>query len=64
MNVEIRKAIPEDAERIIDINIKVWNSTYKDLISKEIIDKLQYKDEERIKSKKLSEKNKMQLLLE
>ncbi len=40
MNVEIRKAIPEDAERIIDINIKVWNSTYKDLIPKEIIDNL------------------------
>ena len=48
MNVEIRKAIPEDAERIIDINIKVWNNTYKALIPKEIIDKLQYKDEERI----------------
>lgn len=30
MNVEIRKAIPEDAERIIDINIKVRciNSIY------------------------------------
>lgn len=40
MNVEIRKTIPEDAERIIDINIKVWNSTYKDLIPKEIIDNL------------------------
>ncbi len=40
MNVEIRKAILEDAERIIDINIKVWNSTYKDLIPKEIIDNL------------------------
>lgn len=40
MNVEIKKAIPEDAERIIDINIKVWNSTYKDLISKGIIDNL------------------------
>lgn len=38
MNVEIRKAIPEDAERITDINIKVWNSTYEDLIPKEIID--------------------------
>lgn len=54
MNTEIRKAIPEDAERIIDIHIKVWNSTYKDLIPKEIIDKLQYKDEERIKKKENS----------
>lgn len=65
MNVEIRKAIPEDAERIIDINIKVWNSTYKALIPKEIIDKLQYKDEERIKSKKNSirEKNNTYVIL-
>jgi hypothetical protein len=37
MNVEIRKAILEDAEGIIGINIKVWNSTYEDLIPKEII---------------------------
>lgn len=36
MNVEIRKAIPENAERIIDINIKVWNNIYKDLIPKKI----------------------------
>lgn len=42
MNVEIRKAIPEDAERIIDINIKVWNNIYKDLISKKIIDNLNF----------------------
>ena len=42
MNVEIRKAIPEDAERIIDINIKVWNNTYKDLIPKKIIDNLNF----------------------
>ena len=42
MNVEIRKAILEDAEGIIDINIKVWNSTYEDLILKEIIDNLNF----------------------
>ena len=52
MNVEIRKAIPEDAERIIDINIKVWNSTYKDLMLKEIIDNLNsvYKGESRTRT--------------
>lgn len=57
--MEIRKAKQEDAERIIDINIEVWNTTYKNLISQEIIDKLQYKNEERIdKSKKrIKEKN-------
>lgn len=42
MNVEIRKVLPEDAERIIDINIKVWNSTYEDLIQPEIIDNLNF----------------------
>ena len=53
MKMEIRKAKQEDAERIIDINIEVWNTTYKNLISQEIIDKLQYKNKERIdKSKK------------
>lgn len=57
--MEIRKAKQEDAERIIDINIEVWNTTYKNLISQEIIDKLQYKNKERIdKSKKrIKEKN-------
>lgn len=59
MNIEIRKANPEEAEKIIDIHIEVWNSTYKDLIPQEIIDKLQYKDEERIisKQKSIREKN-------
>lgn len=59
MNIEIRKAKPEEAEQIIDINIKVWNSTYKNLISQKIIDKLQFKDDERIrnKEKSLKEKN-------
>jgi len=47
-NIVIRKAVPEDAEKIIDINIRVWNTTYKNLISQEIIDKLQFKDEARI----------------
>ena len=47
--MEIRKAKQEDAERIIDINIEVWNTTYKNLISQEIIDKLQYKNKERRK---------------
>ena len=52
MNIVIRKAKPEEAEQIIDIGIEVWNTTYKDLISKDIIDKLQSKDEMRIKSKR------------
>ena len=47
-NIVIRKAVPEDAEVIIDINIEVWNTTYKNLIPQEIIDKLQFKDSERI----------------
>ena len=47
-NIVIRKAIPEDAETIIDINIKVWNSTYKNIVSQEIIDKIQVKNKERI----------------
>ena len=37
MKMEIRKAKQEDAERIIDINIEVWNTTYKKFnISKKI----------------------------
>lgn len=51
-NVIIRKAKPEEAETIIDLNIKVWNSTYKGLIPQEIIDKLQSKDNNRIESMK------------
>lgn len=58
MNIEIRKAIPEEAEQIIDINIKVWNSAYKNLIPQEIIDKLQFKNDERIKSKEKSLRDK------
>lgn len=59
MNIIIRKATIEDAETIIDINIKVWNTTYKDLIPQEIIDKLQTKDYTRIKRQKnnIKEKN-------
>ena len=51
-NVIIRKAHPEEAETIIDLNIEVWNSTYKGLIPQEIIDKLQSKDNNRIESMK------------
>ena len=51
MKIEIRKAKPEEAEATIDINIAVWKTTYKDLIPMEIIEKLQVKDKERIKSK-------------
>ena len=54
MDIVIRKAKPEEAEQIIDIGIEVWNSTYKDLIPKDIIDKLQSKDEARIERKKKS----------
>ncbi len=59
MNIEIRKAKPEEAEQIIDINIKVWNSTYKNLISQKIIDKLQFKDDERIRNKEKGFKEKI-----
>lgn len=48
MDAVIRKAVPEDAETIIDINIEVWNTTYKGLIPQEVIDKLQSKNPERI----------------
>ena len=54
MNIVIRKAKPEEAERIIDIGIEVWNTTYKDLIPQNIIDKLQSKDEERIERNKVN----------
>ena len=59
MNIEIRKAKPEEAEQKIDINIEVWNTTYKDLIPQDIIDKLQFKDQARVdkKKKSLEEKN-------
>ena len=59
MNIIIRKAKPEEAERITDINIEVWNTTYKDLIPQETIDFLQKKTEERVEHKKKSieEKN-------
>ena len=52
MNIKIRKAIPEDAEKIIDINIAVWNTTYKGLIPQDIIDKLQLKDDARVEKQK------------
>ena len=52
MDIKIRKAIPEDAERIIDISIEVWNTTYKNIIPQDIIDKLQSKDEARIERQK------------
>lgn len=52
MNIELRKAIIQDAERLIDINIAVWWSTYKGLIPDEIIEKLQIKNEQRIENKK------------
>ena len=51
MNIEIRKAKPEEAESTIDINIEVWKTTYANLIPMEIIEKLQTKDEQRVKSK-------------
>ena len=51
-NIVIRKAVPEEAETIIDINIKVWNSTYKNIIPQEIIDKIQTKNNERIEIQK------------
>lgn len=47
-NIIIRKAKLEEAETIIDINIEVWNTTYKGLIPQEIIDMLQIKSPARI----------------
>lgn len=52
MDIVIRKAKPEEAEVITDINIEVWNTTYKDLIPQGIIDKLQVKDEKRVEKVK------------
>ena len=51
-NIVIRKATENDAEVIIDINIEVWNATYKGLIPRDVIDSLQVKTEERINSVK------------
>lgn len=51
MNIEIRKAKPEDAEAIIDIMIESWHNTYKDLVPNEIISKLQAKNQKRIEDK-------------
>lgn len=51
-NIIIRKATIDDAEKTIDINIKVWNTTYKDLIPQDVIDKLQVKTNERIENVK------------
>lgn len=57
-NIIIRKAYPEEAERLIDINIKVWNTTYNGLIPQEVIDKLQSKNLARIERNKKSIKEK------
>lgn len=51
MNIEIRKAKPEEAKSIIDINIKVWATTYANLIPIDIIKKVQVKDEKIVKNK-------------
>ena len=58
MNIIIRKANIEEAENIIDINIEVWNTTYKNLIPQDIINKLQIKDDNRIEKQKKSIKEK------
>lgn len=59
MKIEIRKITEEEAEEKIDINIKVWWTTYRGLISDEIISKLQEKTKERIERQKqiIREKN-------
>ena len=59
MNVIIRKEEEKDVEECIDINIKEWWSTYKDLIPNEIIEELQVKNQKRINDviKNLREKN-------
>ena len=63
MNIIIRKAKPEDAEKIIDINIKVWKTTYKGLIPQEIIDKVQSKDEARIEKSKINIREKQNTIV-
>ena len=59
MKIEIRKITEEEAEEKIDINVKVWWTTYRGLIPDEIIAKLQTKTQERIESQKqtIREKN-------
>ena len=63
MNIIIRKAKPEEAEKIIDINIKVWKTTYKGLIPQEIIDKVQSKDEARIEKSKINIREKQNTIV-
>lgn len=59
MKIEIKKLREEEAEEKIDINIKVWWTTYRGLIPDEIIAKLQTKTKERIERQKqtIREKN-------
>lgn len=59
MNIVIRKARVEEAEKITDINIKEWWSTYKGLIPDDVIAKIQVKDQARIDrtKKAIKEKN-------
>lgn len=59
MKVEIRKITEAEAEEKIDINIKVWWTTYRGLIPDEVIAKLQTKTKERIEKQKqtIREKN-------
>lgn len=59
MKIEIKKLKEEEAEEKIDINIKVWWTTYRGLIPDEIIAKLQTKTKERIERQKqtIREKN-------
>ena len=59
MKIEIRKITEEEAEKKIDINVKVWWTTYRGLIPDEIIAKLQTKTQERIERQKqtIREKN-------
>ncbi len=52
MNIEIRKAKPEETEQIININIEVWNQIYKDLIPQDLSNKIQEKSKERIEQQK------------
>lgn len=40
MNLKIRKANPEDAKVILDINIKSWKDTYKNVFSEDYLNHL------------------------
>ena len=47
--IEIRKAIPEDAEKVVDINLICWQTAYKGIIQNSFLKKLEANRDQRIK---------------